>query len=193
VTTGAAGPDAPTQALICGQSHLLEGRFKEASDAFWEAALLKSDSTIAFALTLHCLAKAEGDAVALAFFRTHRQAFEASMTTNDETHRTMVPYLQVNIAWPALESDLPLADAYSQAALDAAPDTGAMLGTRGAYLVAIGDLEAGRALLLRALRLSSEGNDRAEFASALARVARTAGNTQQAEAFDGLGRYAIVA
>lgn len=186
----ASNLDPATKALLQGQAHLVEGRFKPAADAFWEAAQLKPDATYAFAMTLHCLNHAEGDAATMAFFHAHRLAFEESMTTTDEIHRTAIPYLQANIAMPALTSDLPLADTYSRAALDALPEAAAMLGTRGAYLAACGAAAAGRELLIQAVRGSVTGNDRGVFADALANVDRGLGDTASAEAFESLGRYA---
>jgi hypothetical protein len=185
--------DVATQALLRGQTCLAEQQFNEAAEAFWDAARLKPDATYAFAMVMHCLARAKGDDAAMAFFQAHRPAFEASMGTVDEIHRATIPYLQVNIAWPALKTDLSLANAYSQAALDALPEVSAMLGTRGAYLVATGEVSAGRELLLQAIRASAEGSDRAEFANVLAQADRASGNTASAEAFQDLGRYARTA
>lgn len=193
MTSRNSKPDKFVQALLRAQAHLVEERHKAAADAFWEAAQLKPDATLAFAMTMHCLNQAEGGAAAMAFFRTNRAAFEASMATTDDVHRTMVPYLQANIAMPALSSDPPLADIYSRAALDALPEIPAMIGTRGAYLILMGEVATGRGMLLQAIRGSTSGNDRAEFAEALARADRAAGDAERAEAFEDLGRYARAA
>ena len=193
LTAKPSPPDAFTEAAQRAQGHLFAERYAAAAEAFWEAAQLKPDAPYAFALTLHCLNRAQGDVAALTFFRSHRAAFETSMTTTNEADRALVPYLQANIAMPALSGDLALADLYSQAALNALPEAPPMVGARGAYLVATGEIAEGREMLLRAIRSSDVGSDRAELAEALARAARAAGDAERAGAFEDLGRYARVA
>lgn len=193
LTARLSPPDALAVTLQRAQGHLSEQRFAEAAAAFWEVAQLKLDAADALALALHCLNRAHGEAAALAFFRDHRAAFEAAMATTDPAQTACVPYLQANIAMPAVSSDLALADAYSQAALSALPEAPPMIGTRGACLVAMGELAAGREMLIRAIRASTSGSDRSEFADALARTDRGNGDAASAEAFEDLARYARAA
>ena len=186
-------PDAAMQALLRGRRHLEAGEMKLAAVAFWQAAELKPDATYAFAMTIHCLSQADGDAASLAFFRLHRLAFEASMKTTDKAHSGAVPYLQANIAMSAIDSDLPLADGYSQIALAAQPQAPGLLGARGTYLAASGDPAAGRELLMRAIRGTTGGADRATFAKVLAQLDRAAGDAASGEAFENLAWFARAA
>lgn len=181
----------PVDGLELGLRYLAAERYVEAATTFGEVARLQPQGAVnAFAMALHCLGFAEGDEAALAYFLTHRAAIDAAIAAPDEEQRTQVPWLQVNIAWAVLKSDPELAEPYSLAAIEALPDAAPMLATRGSCLVAKGEVAAGRGMLLRAIRLTPSGRDRAEFADALARADRAAGDPERSEAFEDLSRYA---
>jgi len=73
------------------------------------------------------------------------------------------------------------ADRFSAEAHRAAPNTGAIMGTRGSVLVCIGEVEEGRRLLRKAYRLLTDPADRSEEAAWMAIAEHALGRRSQAK------------
>jgi len=175
----------------CFDSRILNnlGRFREARAVLERAWALRPQEPLALNLLLHVISADDGPDACLDFVRRHRAALDAVVAGDFES----LPFMQVNIADAALRAnppDLDLAETFTDLACEAVPDSPAMLGTRGLLLARRGDPEAGRALLLQAVREPNEPGDQAQFCDLIAQLAQAAGNATEARAFDDIARRA---
>src|ERR1700723_772429 len=99
-------------------------------------------------------------------------------------------FLRANIAWSALKADRTdlsaRIDDCSRLAVEAAPDSSEVSGTRGAWLAYTGDIEAGVPMLIAALRRTTDQLDRADFCRFLSRAMLKLGDEPRSAAFAAL-------
>jgi hypothetical protein len=173
-------------ALVWATVRLWQGRWAEVAAILTATDPKPPHVAWVHSVTIHALAAAHGDAAALAYVREHDLRIEAALAAEEVVEQAA--FLHANIAWVALRADPQTErsriDRHSSAALAAAPGNPACQGSRGGYLAAFGEIDAGRALLLKAIRVTRTGPGRAEFATVLAEAARLAGDQATAAAYE---------
>ncbi len=88
-----------------------------------------------------------------------------------------------NVVVYDLADQLAAADRYSAALIESEPNKITYIGSRGSVLIALGQIEAGKALLEKVYAESNSGNDRCISAAYLALAEQRLGNRTEAEAW----------
>ena len=169
-----------------GMALLQSGRNAEAQIYFEQAYRLLPTNAVLFLLLVHAASKAAGPQTAMRYYLEHSGGF-------DSENEGASAWAYASVAWNAVLTQdpalLPLADDLSQRSIASLSAVPYVQATRGAVLVAKGELEQGLALLTAGMRGAAEIDDKARFAPFLARGERARGNSDLADEFEKLARH----
>jgi hypothetical protein len=176
-----------------GHRLLAEKRWRDARThlaAAWDGSAARAGFLAAL---LHVIDQDEGREAALACYLEHRAAVEACADPPALQHA----YVWSSAAWLALRSGAPsnfeLADALSERALAVDASAAALQATRGAVLMAKGERDAGRTLLIKGLRETADRAAKAEILSFLVEQTSLDGDAIAADRFAALERHFLAA
>ena len=178
--------DDPRLSLLAATERLrMAGRFTEAADLFANKLRDWPNDPYLLGMVIHCTSRTAGDRAALARYAGLVAQAPAGPPRGFDWHATMTGWLAANIAWSTIKSqpdaDLDTADRAMRVALAHPPDAPEVKATLGALHVSRGEAALGERLLIEALRVAKEPNDRADFSLYIAKARRQLGDVTGAD------------
>jgi len=183
------------EALVTSYVQLRAGSYDELAETALAAARTSSRPSYFWSLGIHALSRAHGHRAAVDCYLSHVDEIVQAAAQDELGGERSLAWIKGTVAWSALQSGDPalfaLASEFSGSAVENAPDGAELQATRGAWLVAAGQPEAGVALLEGSVRAIADSLDKADFCGVLARGLVASGDTNRAAAFEALQSHLL--
>jgi len=187
--------DPFTDAVARAARYLRADRFEDAEQAIRMAAPLAPDHPYVLSMHLHCISRARGDRQAVQYYLENAELFVRAESTTDEELRQFLPLMHANVAWSALKaaglSKSEVAEQFADKAYKAMSELPEVSGTFGAVLIAKGEIDQGRPMVLDAARAIGDLIDKADYLTVLARAETALENTSRADEFERLRHHIL--
>jgi hypothetical protein len=171
-------------------------RFEEAAKLALSAAKTSVHPIPFIADALHCVSRCRGDLAAVNCYLEHADHVERAITRGSEEDLQSLPWLKANAAWSAMAArrdDLhDLIERFSREALESLPETPAMKGTRGAWLIENGYYDQGVSLLTDAVRSASDPLEKADYCIFLSRGWKALGDAPRSDGYQRLREHLVM-
>jgi hypothetical protein len=169
--------------------------FEDLAETALAAAPASPHATYLWSLGLNAVSRARGHQAAVDCYLSHADEIARATAAGGAEGKRSLAWIKGTVAWSALLSGdaslLELADEFSRFAADSAPDGAELRATRGAWLVAAEQPEAGVALLEGSIRGIADAQDKSDFCGVLARGWRELGHGPRAAAFEALQTHLL--